>query len=117
MKSKVTPLPLTTARNRTSSIPVPVERSGDFRGDIQITLEGFTSGRDPVTRTPTALARDFALTPLTIAPEVAFGKLTYKVNGNSETGTRLVVLKAVAQVGDETIVQYSPAFPLTVNAK
>jgi hypothetical protein len=117
VKSRVTPLPLTTARNRTSSIPVPVQRAGGFRGDIQITLEGFSSGRDPATGMPTAVARDFALTPLTIAPDSAFGKLTYKVNGNSEIGTRLVVLKAEAQVGDETVVQYSPAFPLTVNEK
>jgi hypothetical protein len=28
-----------------------------------------------------------------------------------------VVFKAEAQVGDETVVQYSPAFPLTVNEK
>jgi len=117
VKAKVTPLPLTTTRNRTSSIPVPVQRAGDFRGDIQITLEGFTSGRDPTTGMPTSVARDFALNPLTIAPDSAFGKLTFKVNGNSETGTRLVVVKAEAQVGDETIVQYSPAFPLTVNEK
>lgn len=117
IKAIVTPLPLATARNRTSSIPVPIQRSSDFRGDIQITLEGFTSGRDSSTGMPNALTRDFALTPLTISPDSAFGKLTYKVNGNSETGTRLVVLKAEAKVGDETIVQYSPAFPLTVSEK
>jgi len=41
--------------------------------------------------------------------------LTFVAEGNAEQGTRLVVLKAEAKVGNNTIVQYSPAFPLTVN--
>ena len=47
----------------------------------------------------------------------AFGRLTFRVNPNSELGTRMVVLRAETKVGNDTYVQYSPAFPLTVTDK
>ena len=43
--------------------------------------------------------------------------LTFKAKGNSEVGTRNVVIRAEAKLGKETVVQYSPAIPLTVKAK
>ena len=39
------------------------------------------------------------------------------MNGNSEVGTRMVVIKAETKVGNDTYVEYSPAFPLTVTEK
>jgi hypothetical protein len=45
------------------------------------------------------------------------GVLTFQVEQGAETGTKLAVLRAEAKVGDQTIVQYSPAFPVKVTAR
>ena len=84
---------------------------------MQITWKDSAPAATPPRACPPAAAKNFTLTPLTIGPDSAFGKLSYKTNSNAETGTRLVVLKGEAKVGDETIVQYSPAFPITVSEK
>ena len=112
-----TPTLFNEARNRTLNLPVSIVRSPGFNGDIQVSLEGFSSGRDPATRQPTLIARDLAVTPLTIKGSESLGKLNVKINPNSEIGTRMVVLRAEAKVGNDTWVQYGPAFPLTVREK
>ena len=66
---------------------------------------------------PTAITRNVVVTPLTLKGVDSFGKLNLRVNGNSELGTRLVVLRAETKMGNDTWVQYSPAFPLTVTEK
>ena len=106
-----------TARNRTLVLPVPITRNPGFTGDVQITLEGFSSGRDPANRLPNPIARNINLAPLTLKGPDSFGKLSVTINGNSEVGTRMVVLRAETKVGNDTYVQYSPAFPLTVTEK
>jgi len=118
LKSRAAPLPLTVARNRPAFIPVPVMRAGSTPpSDVQITLEGFSAGRDPATKMPAPIAKNLLVTPLTIKPDEAFGRLNFRVNPNSELGTRMVVLRAETKVGNDTYVEYSPAFPLTVTEK
>ncbi|CAA9420043.1 MAG: hypothetical protein AVDCRST_MAG64-2821, partial [uncultured Phycisphaerae bacterium] len=117
LRARVPQMPIVVARNRGGAIPVPVNRSAAFAGPVQVTLEGFSAGRDPQTRQPTPVAKNFDVTPLTLAPDAAFGKLAFKPRNNSELGTRMVVLRAEAKIGDDTYVQYSPAFPITVTEK
>ena len=111
------PLFFTSGRNRTLSIPVPIHRAAGFAGEVQVTLEGFSAGRDPATRLPAAIAKNFAIKPLTLKGSESFGKLTLQINPTSEVGTRMVVLRAEAKVGNDIWVQYSPAFPLMVTEK
>ena len=113
----IDPPRLTAARNKVLAVPVTLARQSGFTGDVQVTLEGFASGRDLVTRLPTAITKFFVVTPLKLKPTELLGTLRVKVNGNSEVGTRMVVLRAETKVGNDTWVQYSPAFPLTVTEK
>jgi hypothetical protein len=106
--------PPTIQRGKPGFLSVAINRGKDFpTGDVQISLEGFSLGRDQ--SGPVPIARSLKLAPLTIAGDQTVGVLTFVAEGNAEQGTRLVVLRAEAKVGNDTIVQYSPAFPLTVN--
>ena len=100
-------------RNRGGAIPVLVSRQKDFAGDVNVTLVGFTSGREG--NGPRPIERSLKPTPLTVGGMGTFGTLGFQVDGGSETGTRMVALRAEAKVGDHTVVTYSPAFPITVN--
>ena len=101
------------ARNQGGAIPVIVSRQGGFTGDVTVTLEGFSSGREG--DGPRPIERNLNFKPLTVAGSATFGTLGFQVDGGSQTGTRWSSCKAEAKVGNDTVVQYSPAFPLTVN--
>jgi hypothetical protein len=105
--------PPVVRRGQQSYLPVAISRAAGANAEVQITLEGFSLGRDA--NGPVSIARSLKLTPLTIAGANVVGAVSFTVEGNAETGTRLVVLRAETKVGNDTIVQYSPAFPLTVN--
>ena len=100
------------ARNQGGAIPVIINRQGNFTGDVSVTLEGFGTGRDG--NGPAPIDRNLNLKPLTVGQMATFGTLGFQVDGRSQTGTKLVVLRAEAKIGNDTVVQYSPAFPMTV---
>jgi hypothetical protein len=113
-RSVIPEFPPKVQRGKPGFLSVAINRGKDFpTGDVQISLEGFSLGRDA--NGPVSIARSLKLAPLTITGDQVVGVLTFVAEGNAEQGTRLVVLKAEAKVGNDTIVQYSPAFPLTVN--
>ena len=112
LRSAVPAMPLKIQKNRPGAIPVPINRLGNFKGDVQVTLEGFAKGREG--DRPKPITKELKLNPLTIAGDKLFGTLTFEPENESETGTRLVILKAEAKAGNDTIIEYSPAFPLTV---
>lgn len=112
LRMEVPSMPLRITTNTNGAIPVPINRLGNFAGDVQVTLEGFVKGRE--NNAPAAIASEFKLNPLTISGDKRFGMLTFAPQRREQTGTRMVVLKAEAKVGDETITDYSPAFLLTV---
>ena len=99
-------------RNQGGAVPVLVSRRNGFTGDVNVTLQGFTSGREG--NGPRPIERSLRVTPLTVPGLGTFGTLGFQVDGGSETGTRMVVLRAEAKVGNDTVVTYSPAFPVTV---
>ena len=97
----------TFVQNRPGSLPLVIDRNG-FDGEVRVAIEGFSASRK---RT---IAQDLRFDPLAIKDAGQAGAFTFTVQPASEIGTRLAVLKAEAKIGDETYVQYSPAFPLTV---
>jgi hypothetical protein len=114
MRALVPAFPPIVPRGQTASLPVAITRGpGVSSADVQVTLEGFSLGRDA--NGPMSIARSLKLAPLTIGGGNVVGSLGFTVEGNAEQGTRLVVLRAEAKVNGDTVVQYSPAFPLTVN--
>jgi hypothetical protein len=117
LKRKLPSLPLNIARNKSGVLPIPIRRSDDFDGPIQLTLEGFSAGRDPKDRQPSPISKNFDITALAADPQTALAKLTIKPKGNCELGTRMVVIRAEGKIGNDTWVEYSPAFPITVVEK
>ena len=77
-------------------------------GEIQVTAEGFSAGKEPLTRS-------VELQPVTVKAAEARAVLNLKAKLDSETGTRMIVLKADAKVDGQTNVQYSRPIPLTIN--
>jgi hypothetical protein len=117
LKRKLPSLPLNIARTKSGVLPIPIRRSGEFDGPIQLTLEGFSAGRDPKDRQPSPIAKNFDLTPLKADPKTSLAKMTIRPKSNCELGTRMVVIRAEGKIGNDTWVEYSPAFPLTVTEK
>ncbi|HEX8916071.1 MAG TPA: hypothetical protein VF796_27230, partial [Humisphaera sp.] len=117
LKAQLPSLQVTVARNKSITIPVPLARTDGFAAPIQVTLEGFSAGRDPQTRQPTPATKNLDVQPLTVNPGQPVGRLTIKARTNSDLGTRMAVLRAEAKVGNDTYVSYSPAFPVTVVEK
>jgi hypothetical protein len=114
LNAQVAPFPVVAQRGRASQLPVFINRGGGFpSGDVRVTLEGFSLGREGPG--PAPIGRSLKLTPLTIAGGDTFGTVGFTAEPSAEQGTRLVVIRAEAKVGNDTVVQYSPAFPLTVN--
>ena len=105
--------PAAAARNQSGSIPVLINRRDGFAGDVSVTLQGFTTGREG--NGPRPAERSLRLTPLSVTGPATFGTLAFQVDGGAEPGTRMAVLRAEAKVGGHTVVTYSPAFPFTVN--
>lgn len=112
LQMSVPSMPLRFQRNRPAAIPVPISRAGGFKGDVRITLEGFVRSRDG--NKPAPITSEFKLTPLTLPGDNQFGMLTFEPDRVTDPGTRMVVLKAESKIGDDTIVTYSPAFPMTI---
>ena len=100
-------------RNQGGAVPVVVTRSKDFKGDVTVTLVGFSSGREG--NGPRDIDKDLKFKPLTVGGRATFGTLGFQVDGASQVGTKMAALRAEAKVGNDTVVQFSPAFPLTVN--
>jgi hypothetical protein len=90
-----------------------ISRAGGFAGDVQVSLVGFTSGREG--NGPRPIDRSLKFAPLVMNGARTFGTLGFQADANAETGTRMVALRAEAKVGEHTVVTYSPAFPMTVN--
>src|SRR5439155_276279 len=72
------------------------------------TAEGFSSGKEPLTR-------NFELKPATVRATDGRATLNLKAKLDSETGTRLILFKGEAKAEGQTVVQYSRAIPLTVD--
>jgi hypothetical protein len=117
LKARATSMPLTVARNKDLSLPVPITRDAGFTAQVQVSLEGFSSGRDPATRMESPIARNLVVSPFTIGGVDCFGTLNIRPTATCELGTRMVVLRAETKVGPDTYVVYSDAFPLTVTEK
>jgi hypothetical protein len=101
-------MPPRARRNQPVTIPVLLNRADGFKGDVTVTLEGYVPGNPKMTAT------QIKVTPLILNADSLFGLLTIQPAATAEFGTRMVVLKAEAKMGDEVITQYSPAFPLTI---
>ncbi len=88
-------------QNQSGNIDVIVDRRNGFNGEIKVTAEGFSAGRDPI-------SRSFDLQPLTLKAGENRGALSLKTRIDSEIGIRHVVLRAES----DGVVEYSSLLPL-----
>jgi hypothetical protein len=95
-------------QNQSAAVELLIHRHNGFTGDIQVTAEGFSAGKEPLTR-------NVELQPATLKAADARATLNLKAKLDSETGTRMILFKAEAKVDGQTHVQYSRPIPLTID--
>ena len=88
-------------------IEVVAQRREGFTGDIKLTAEGFSAGRDPITK-----SFDVREATLKANDTTTNVKLTAKTD--AEVGTRTVVIKGESTVDGKMVVQYTRPGPVTV---
>jgi hypothetical protein len=86
---------------------VLVFRQDGFAGDIKVVAEGFTAGRE-------ALSKSFEGGEVVIKGADAMGKITLKPKIDSENGVRTVVVRGEATVDGRLVTQYSQPVPVAV---
>jgi hypothetical protein len=97
-----------TEQNQTTSVDVMVHRHDGFMGEIQVTAEGFSSGKEPLTK-------NVDLQPVTVKVPDSRATLNLKAKPDSETSTRMIVFRGEAKVDGQGVTQYSRAIPLTID--
>jgi hypothetical protein len=91
----------TVEQDQTVNLEALVERQNGFAGDVKISLEGFSAGRDPVTKS-------FDYQPITVKADQKRGAVAVKAKLDSEIGARMMVFKGEGGGA----VQYSAPFPV-----
>ena len=90
-------------QNEAARIEVMAQRKEGFTGDIKLNAEGFSGGREPITKS-------FTVTEGLINGSQNMGRVKLQARLDSEVGTRTIVIKGDS--GD--ITQYSRPIPITV---
>jgi len=111
-KSAFTLEPITLSalidQNQSAAVELLIHRHNGFTGDIQVTAEGFSAGKEP-------LNKNVELQPVTLKAADARATLNLKAKLDSETGTRMILFKTVSKVDGQTNVQFSRPVPLTID--
>ena len=89
------------------TVEVLVRRREGFLGDVKLSAEGFSAGREPLTK-------NFDVGEATLKGTETLGKITLNPKLASEVGTRTVVIRGEASLAGQPVVQYSRTLPVTV---
>lgn len=102
-------LTLTAAvdQDQTNVIEVLATRRAGFTNDIKLSLEGFSAGREPITKS-------LDVKEVVLKTNELSAKLSVKARLDSELGTRPVIVRAEATHDGLTSVIYTRPVPLTV---
>ena len=95
----------TLEQDQTANIDALIERRDGFNGEVKVSLEGFSAGREPATRS-------FDYQPVTIKANESRGSISMKAKLDSEIGARMMVLRGDATVNGQPVTQYSAPFPV-----
>jgi hypothetical protein len=95
----------TFEQDQSLNIDAFIERRNGFTGEIKVSLEGFSAGREPATKS-------FDYQPITIKGAETRGSVALKAKLDSEIGARMMVLRGDATVNGQPVTQYSPPFPV-----
>ena len=102
-------LTLTAAvdQDQSTVLEVLATRRAGFTNDIKLSVEGFSAGREPITKSLDV--KEFILKTNELS-----AKLPLKARLDSELGTRPVIVRAEATNDGQTFVLYTRPVPLTV---
>jgi len=92
-------------QDQTANIDALIERRDGFNGEIKVSLEGFSAGREPATKS-------FDFQPITIKENESRGSISVKTKLDSEIGARMVVLRGDSTQNGQPVTQYSAPFPV-----
>ena len=102
----IEPITLSAAleQNEVARIEVMAQRKEGFTGDIKLTAEGFSAGREPITKS-------FTMSDGLLNGSQNTGRVKLQARLDSEVGTRTIVIKGESG----NVVQYSRPIPITVS--
>ncbi len=115
LKTSGASFPPTIKAGAAAKLDVLITRNPDFKGDITLTLEGFSSGLDEKNKEPAPFTKNFEFAPITLKPNQSSLAIDLRPKGTSEKGAREAILRAETTVNGAKYITYSPAFPITVN--
>jgi hypothetical protein len=98
----------TVEQDQSVNFEALIERREEFGGEIKVSLEGFSAGREPATKS-------FEFQPATIKANESRGVIAAKAKLDSEIGARMVVLRGDATVDGQPVTQYSAPFPVATS--
>ncbi|MFO1499776.1 MAG: PPC domain-containing protein [Verrucomicrobiota bacterium] len=100
-------LSVSLEQEQAADLQLLVRRRDGFDGEIKLTPEGFSSGRE-------SIARNLEFQPVTLKAAESRARLTCKARMDSEIGVHPIYVRAETTVDGQTINQYSQAVPLTI---
>ncbi len=100
-------LSATVEQLQSVKVELLAQRREGFKGEIKLSAEGFSSGKDPITKS-------LEVGEATLKTGETFGKISFKPKLDSEIGTRTVIIKGEASVDGQAVTQYSGALPVTI---
>jgi hypothetical protein len=92
-------------QNQSEKIDVIVERENGFTGEIKVSPEGFSAGRDPITRS-------FDVQPITIKSAETRGSISLRAKTDAEIGIRPIILHAESEAGGAPLSDYTSLIPV-----
>jgi hypothetical protein len=102
----LTTLSATVEQKQSVELEVLARLREDFAGDIKLSMEGFSAGKEPITKS-------FDIKEATLKAGAVTGKVSLTAKFNSEVGTRTVMIKGDSMVDGQPTTQYTGTMPLT----
>ncbi len=94
-------------QGQSTTIEIMARRRDGFTGEIKLSADGFSAGRDPITKS-------LEIGAVTLKGSESQTLLRLSARLDSEIGTRPILVKGEATVNGRTVTQYAIDLPLTV---
>jgi hypothetical protein len=93
-------------QDQSATIEVRVQRSQGFTNDIELTAEGYSTDREPI-------SKNVDVPAVVLKGDQTRAKINLNAKAGAEIGTRTIVVKGTATNGPSN-PQYTPTLPLTI---
>ncbi len=94
-------------QNQSSTLLAKIRRHDGFAGDVKVSVEGFSAGKD-------SISRSVEVQSVTLKTNATDAEFKLQAKNDSEIGTRPIYLKAETTVDGQSAVEYSEPIPLTI---